>query len=96
LETIAECLRTYGGIVCDNSGIPANLRGAIQLEHDLSGDWAGIGVTQAALLTAMHSLLEPAQAKARVLDIPTFVGGDKNNVACYPGVAYPPGHPCNP
>ncbi|MGI9451994.1 MAG: hypothetical protein ACR2QH_15340 [Geminicoccaceae bacterium] len=96
MRTIAECLRDYGAIMTDNGGNAVNGRGAIWLEHDNSADWDAIGFTSADTLTALHSLLEPNQAKARVVEIPNHVGGSDANVACYPSFNYPSGHPCNP
>jgi len=94
LRIIANCLREFGGIAADNAGNAANGRGATQLEHTLTGKWEELGVTRDNSLTALHSLLEPNQGKARALAVPNR--SSLGAVACYPGVPYPQGHPCNP
>ena len=95
MRVIANCLRDFGAMATDHSGTQAIGRGSTQLEHRLSGKWDEINISNSSVLTALHSLLIPAQGKARVLAIPTHAGGTDAGVACYPGIDYPPGHPCN-
>ena len=96
LRAIAVALRDFGAIGTDGGGTQSAKTGVIWMEHDNSAKWDQIGFSQSLTLRALHDLLEPNQAKARVLKPPVHVNGDVNNVACYPEFNYPQGHPCNP
>ncbi|MDB4306303.1 hypothetical protein N9980_01935 [bacterium] len=94
LITIGTCIRDYGIMATDRGGLAVNKRGSVQLEHTLSANWDELDMTDANIRFVFDSLLGPNQAKARVIDIPIHVGGSDANQACYPGVVYPAGHPC--
>jgi hypothetical protein len=95
LEIIANCVRDYGFIGTDGGGNLVNKIGATQLENTRSGNWSDFGMNNSTTLQALHGLLEPNLNKARILQVPTHVDGNQANTCCYPGVDYPPGHPCN-
>lgn len=89
LQTIAKCLRDYGGFGTDHGGNASNKRGAMQMEHELTAKWSQIGIVNNNILAGLHSLLEPNKSKARVIDLPSFPGGNSGLRAEYADVDYP-------
>jgi Glycosyl hydrolases family 16 len=96
-RTIARAARDYGFIASDHGGTRSLRRGACQFEHELSGKWSQFGITGGNTLGALHTLLGPNKAKARVIAQPVHAGnGSDNNVAVYQNTGkaiYPAGHP---
>ena len=61
MEIVANCLREFGVITTDHSGSQSNRRGSLSFEHDLTGFWSQVGVTQNDVRFVLHDLLGPAQ-----------------------------------
>lgn len=97
MRLVAEAIRDFGMIGTDHSGSQSVGRGSCSFEHELTAKWSQLGITQDNVRQVLDDLLgnQNAKNKARVLAIPTHVNGSDANVCCYPGIPYPPGHPCN-